>query len=61
VDLFHIDEPDKKVAECCTVSGCAGEPFHGMQIAPRLFKVNVGPILDQECLLFVTMKDNMSP
>ena len=61
MDLFHPDEPDRKVAECCTVNGCAGEPFHGNKIAPGMFKVNVGRILDQDCPLFVTVEDDMPP
>jgi hypothetical protein len=61
VDLFHPDKPDRKVAECCTVNGCAGEPFHGTKITSGLFKVNVGRILDQDCPLFVTVEDDMPP
>jgi hypothetical protein len=40
---------------------CAGEPFHGNKIAPGMFKVNVGRILDQDCPLFVTVEDDMPP
>ena len=61
MDLFHPEEPDRKVAECCTVSGCAGEPFHGMSIAPGMFKVNVGLVLVHDCPLFVTVEEDMPP
>ena len=59
MDLFHPDEPVRKVAECCTVSGYAREAFHDMSIVPVMFKVNVGRILVQNCPLFVTVEDDM--
>lgn len=59
VDLFYPDEPMKKIAECCTISGYAWESFHGMNIAPGMFEVNVGRILVQDCPLFVIVKDSM--
>lgn len=49
----------KKMAECCTESGCAGEPFHNMSIAQWLFKVNVSWILVRDCPLFVTVEHDM--
>ena len=61
VDLYHPDDPTKKVAGCCTVSGCAGEPFHGMNIAAEMFKVNVGRVFDEDCPLLVTVEDDMPP
>ena len=61
MDLYYPDDPGNKVAECCTVSGYAREPFHGMSIAPGMFKVNVGRIFFEDCPLFVTVEDDMSP
>ena len=61
MDLYHPDEPGKKVAECCNILGCAGEPFHGMTIATGMFKVNVGRVFDEDCPLFVTVEDDMPP
>ena len=61
MDLYHPDEAGNKVATRCTISGCAGEPFHGTRIAPGMFKVNVGHVLDVDCPLFVTVEDDMPP
>ena len=61
VDLYHPDDPDSKVAECCTVSGYAGEPFHGLNIVEGIFKVNAGPVFDETCPLFVTIEEDMPP
>lgn len=59
VDLYHPDDPEKKVAGCCTVSGCAGDPFHGMTIATGMLKVSVGRVFDEDCPLCVTVEDDM--
>ena len=61
MDLYHPDDPESKVAECCTVSGYAGEPFHGLNIAEGMFKVNVGYVVDEKCPLFVTVEEDMPP
>ena len=61
MDLYHPDEPERKVAECCTVLACAGEPFHGVTIAPGMFKVNTGRVFDEDCPLFATVEDDMPP
>jgi hypothetical protein len=61
VDLFHPDEPTRKVAECCAVSGLAGEAFHGMTIANGMFKVSVGRILVPDCPLIVAVEEDMPP
>ena len=61
MDLFHPREPSKKVAECCSVSGLAGEPFHGHTIAAGMFKVNIGRVLVGDCTLFVTVEEDMPP
>jgi hypothetical protein len=61
VDLFHPDEPIKKVAECCTVSGYARKAFHDMTIANGMFKVNVGRILVPDCPLFVAVEEDIPP
>ena len=47
------------MAKCCTVSGYAGEPFHGLNIAAGMFKVNVGRVFDETCPLFVTVEEDM--
>jgi hypothetical protein len=61
VDLFHPDEPDRKVAECYTISACAGDPFHGMSIVAGMYKVIMGWVLVEDCPLFVTVEDDMPP
>lgn len=61
MDLYHPEKPGNKVAECCTVSGCVGEPLHGMSIGPGMFKVNVSHVFDEDCPLFVTVEDDMPP
>ena len=61
MDLYHPDDPTKKVAGCCIVLGCAGKPFHGMSIAAEMFKVSVGRVFDEDCPLFVTVEDDMPP
>ena len=61
MDLYHPDKLGNKVAERCTISGRAGEPFYGMSIASGMFKVNIGRIFDEECPLFVTVEDKMPP
>lgn len=60
MNLFHPNEPVRKVVECCIVSSYAREPFHDMSIAPGMYKVNVGHILVRDCPLFVTVEDDMS-
>lgn len=59
--MYHPDDPDTKVAECCTVSGYPGEPFHGLAIADGMFKVNVGRVFDENCPLLVTVEEDMPP
>ena len=61
MDLFYPEDPPKKVAECCTVSGLVGDPFHGMQVALNMVKVNVGRVLVPECRLFVPVEEDMPP
>ena len=49
------------MAECCTVTGVAGELFHGMKIDEDMFKVQVGRVFYKTCPLFVTLEDDMPP
>jgi hypothetical protein len=61
VDLYHPDESGNKVAGCCIVSACAGEPFYGTSISSKMFKVDVSHLFDEDCPLFVTIEDDMPP
>ena len=61
VDLIYPDDPPVKVAEFCSISGLAGDPFHGMRVARTMVKVNVGRILVPDCPLFVPVEEDMPP
>ena len=61
MDLIYPDEPAKTVAKFCSVSGFAGDLFHGMRVAQRMVKVNVSRILVSDCSLFMLVKEDMPP
>ena len=61
MDLYHLDEPKRKVIECCIVSKCVGELFHNISITNGMFMIKIGRILIHDCVLFITTEDDMPP
>lgn len=59
VDLYHLYESENKIIECYIIFGRAEESLYDMSIADEIFEINVGRILIQDCLLFVTVEDDM--